>query len=229
MPAPMGTDSHLWASQVTESASSMPARCARRAGLSRAPPPQAASACSHRPWRSATWRRGPTGSSTPVPVAPRVATTMSGCSPAARSRARRASRAGRSRRRASSRGISRTAPVPSPAMRAALTKLWWASAERYTVGRRPSAVSPCSSQPGNFQARAHWRAETLASAPPVVKVARPWSSLQPMRPMSTVSTRCSSSKAAGAWERVATWGLYRAARASASTLTGRTLGLNRPK
>src|SRR6476620_7670932 len=47
MPAPMGTDNHLWASQVTESALSMPLKAERNSGTNAAAPPQAASTWSH--------------------------------------------------------------------------------------------------------------------------------------------------------------------------------------
>ncbi len=49
IPAPIGTESHLWASKVSESARGTPARTGRSSGTSAAPPPHAASTCSQSP------------------------------------------------------------------------------------------------------------------------------------------------------------------------------------
>ena len=88
MPQPMVVASHLWASMVTESASSMPASIAAQSIRGTAP---------HRPRRHrrgtrglacARWRRRRAiGSIMPAPVVPAVATIITGTTPCARSAA----------------------------------------------------------------------------------------------------------------------------------------------
>src|SRR5882762_8154818 len=65
IPAAIGTENHLWASHVIESAASMPARCPRRLGERIAAPPHAAST-----WNQSPWERQKRASSDKGSIAP---------------------------------------------------------------------------------------------------------------------------------------------------------------
>ena len=81
----MGTESHLCASQVIESACSMPARCSLSAGERIAAPPHAASAWNHKLSSRQNWAISGSGSMTPAAVVPAVPTTRNGAQPSSRS------------------------------------------------------------------------------------------------------------------------------------------------
>ena len=129
MPAPMGTESHLWASKVMELAREIPSRTGRSSGTRAAAPPQAASTWSQIPSSSATWAISATGSTTPALVEPSGGHHQEGrepCLPVLPDAGREVLR---DHPQPASTRISRTASVPSPASRAALRKEWCASGE----------------------------------------------------------------------------------------------------
>src|SRR2546427_5533907 len=74
----MGTENHLCASHVIESAASMPARCPLRLGEMTAAPPHAASTWNHSPCERQKRARSGNGSIAPAAVVPAVPTTMKG-------------------------------------------------------------------------------------------------------------------------------------------------------
>src|SRR5437762_7085510 len=83
----MGTENHLCASQVIESAASMPARWPRRRGERIAAPPHAASTWSQRFSDRQKRASSGNGSIAPAAVVPAVPTTMKGANPRRRSSA----------------------------------------------------------------------------------------------------------------------------------------------
>src|SRR5438445_3879351 len=81
MPAAIGTENHLCASQVIELAASIPASRPRRDGEMMAAPPHAASTCNHKSSERQNRTRSGKGSITPAAVVPAVPTTMNGANP----------------------------------------------------------------------------------------------------------------------------------------------------
>src|SRR5947207_13928884 len=77
IPAPIGTENHLCASQVIESAASIPARHCRRRGEMIAAPPQAASTWNHTFAERQNSASLDNGSIAPAPVVPAVPTIIS--------------------------------------------------------------------------------------------------------------------------------------------------------
>ena len=110
----MGTESHLCASQVIESACSMPARFSLSAGERIAAPPHAASAWNHKLSSRQNWAISVSGSMTPAAVVPAVPTTRNGAQPSSRSWRtwrRRLSKSSFSRRSVLTRRAARR-PIP---------------------------------------------------------------------------------------------------------------------
>lgn len=113
----------LCASQITESAWSMPARRPRKSGLTSRPPPCAASTCSQMPRSRVMAAISGKGSKAPIGVAHAEATTAITVRPSARARSSAEANASGRMRRAPSTGILMMLSVPRPRTPAARATL----------------------------------------------------------------------------------------------------------